>query len=125
MCRDFNARIGSLDELTEFDDVDIFKRQVIDKTINQHGHSFIEFLNEAKFCILNGRFNETENNFTSVSTRDKAIVEYICAPHDVIEKCESFKVRTARSIIEDGILSSLLGESFRPNHSTGSFRHNY
>ena len=73
---DFNARIGSLDDLTDFDDVNIIKRHVIDKTINQHGHSFIEFLKEAKLCILNGRFNETKNNFTPVSTRGKAFVDY-------------------------------------------------
>ena len=91
---------------------------MIDKTINQHGHSFIECLNEAKLCIFNGRFNETENNFTSVSTRGKTVVDYMCVPHDVMEKCVSFKVRTARSIIEDGNLSTLLGErSKAPDHS--------
>ena len=52
MFGDFNARIGSLDDLTDFDDVNILKRHVLDKTINQHGHSFIDFLNEAKLCIL-------------------------------------------------------------------------
>ena len=52
VCGDFNARIGSLDDLTDFDDVNILKRHVLDKTINQHGHSFIDFLNEAKLCIL-------------------------------------------------------------------------
>ena len=52
VCGDFNARIGSLDDLTDFDDVNILKRHVLDKTINQHGHSFIDFLNEAKVCIL-------------------------------------------------------------------------
>ena len=54
-CGDFNARISSLDDLTDFDDVNIIKRHVLDKPINQHGHSFIDFLNEAKLCILNSR----------------------------------------------------------------------
>ena len=80
LCTDMNARIGSLNDIAEFDDVNIAQRHVIDKTINQHGHSFIEFLNEAKMCVLNGRFNETDNNFTSVSTRGKAVVGYICVP---------------------------------------------
>ena len=110
VCGDFNARIGSLDDLTYFDDVNIIKRHVLDKPINQHGHSFIDILNEAKLCILNSRFNETENNFTSVSTPGKAVVDYICVPHDVMKNTVSFKVRTARSIIEDGNLSGLLGE---------------
>ena len=95
VCGDVNARIGSLDDLTDCDDVKIIKRHVLDKTINQHGHSFIDFLNEVKLCILNSRFNETENNFTSVSTPGKAVIDYICVPHDVIENCVSFKVRTA------------------------------
>ena len=43
VCGDFNARIGSLDDLTDFDDANILKRRVLDKTINQHGHSFIDF----------------------------------------------------------------------------------
>ena len=118
VCGDFNARIGSLDDLTDFDDVNIIKRHVLDKPINQHGNSFIDFLNEAKLCILNSRFNETENNFTSVSTQGRAVVDYICVPHHVMENCMSFKVRTARSIIEDGNLSGLLGErSKAPDHS--------
>ena len=75
-------------------------------------------MNEAKLCILNSCFNETENNFTSVSTPGKAVVDFICVPHDVMENCVSFKVRTARSIIEDGNLSGLLGErSKAPDHS--------
>ena len=118
VCGDLNAIIGALDDLSEFDDVNSVNRQVIDKTINQHGHSFIEFLNEAKMCILNGRFNEADNNFTSVSTRGKAVVDYICIPHDTMAQCVNFKVRTARSIIEDGNLFGLLGDrSKAPDHS--------
>ena len=91
---------------------------MIDNTINQHGHLLIEFLNEAKLCVLNGRFDETENNFTSISTRGKAVVDYICVPHDVIKDCMSFKIRTARSIIQDGNLAGLLGERCKaPDHS--------
>ena len=118
VCGDFNARIGDIDELSEFDDIDIVKRHVIDNTVNQHGHSFIEFLNEAKMCILNGRFGEDDNNFTSVSTRGKAAVDYICVPHETMEQCVNFKVRTARSIIGDGNLVGLLGDrSKAPDHS--------
>ena len=69
-------------------------------------------------CILNGRFNEADNNFTSVSTRGKAVVDYICIPHDTMAQCVNFKVRTARSIIEDGNLFGLLGDrSKAPDHS--------
>ena len=56
---DFNSRIGSLSELL-FETDEIAKRIQIDKCINQHGHEFMEFLNESKFCVLNGRFADGE-----------------------------------------------------------------
>ena len=69
-------------------------------------------------CVLNGRINESDNNFTSVSARGNAVVDYICVPHDALEKCEYFKVKTMRSVIEDGKLTCLLGErSKAPDHS--------
>ena len=71
-------------------------------------------------CVLNGCFNESDNNFTSVSTRGKAVADYICVPHDadVLEKCEYYKLKVMRSVIEDGKLTSLLCErSKTPDHS--------
>ena len=54
----------------------------------------------------------------SVSTRGKAIVVYICVPHEVFENCRHFKVRTSRSIIQTGTITHLLGErSKAPDHS--------
>jgi hypothetical protein len=61
---DVNCRIGNLQEV--LNDVDEnTDRTSIGSTINQHGHEFIEFLNEANFCILNGRF--PDDNFTCIS----------------------------------------------------------
>ena len=45
---DFNAGIGSLNVTSEFDNTTIPQRQVIDKTVNQHGHSFLDFLMKPK-----------------------------------------------------------------------------
>ena len=118
LCGDFNARIGSLNDTSEFGNTTIPQRQAIDKTVKQHGHSFLDFLNEAKMCVLNGRFNESDNNFTSVSTHGKAVVDYICVHHDVLQKYEYFKLKAMRSVIEDGKLTYLLGErSKTPDHS--------
>ena len=69
LCGDLNSRIGSLDDTSDFDDINIPCRKIIDKTTNQHGNAFIEFLNEAKMCVLNGRFDNDDDNFTSVSPR--------------------------------------------------------
>ncbi|CAG2201499.1 unnamed protein product [Mytilus edulis] len=63
---DFNSRLGNLKDVsTEFDNVTT--RETIDKTHNQHGQSFSEFLNDSKFCVLNGRSGEQSNKFTSIS----------------------------------------------------------
>ena len=78
---DFNSRIGTLsDTLNEIDD--LCARIPIDKTINQHGHEMIEFLIESKFCVLNGRFAE-KDNFTSISKKRKAVVDYLCVSQDI------------------------------------------
>lgn len=52
------------------------KRQPMDKSINQHGHELLDFLIEARFCVLNGRF--PYENFTYILKKGKAIVAYIC-----------------------------------------------
>ena len=63
---DFNAHIGPMSD-TVYDCDSIPERTIIDKSINQHGHEFIEFLTESKCCVLNGRFDNCDDNFTSVS----------------------------------------------------------
>ena len=116
LCGDLNSRIGSLDDTSDFDDINIPQRTAIDTTTNQHGNSFIEFLNEAKMCVLKGRFDN--DNFTSVSTRGRAVVDYICVPHENFDQCVSFKIMTSRSVVNDGNLTHLPGERSKvPDHS--------
>lgn len=94
------------------------QRIVLDRTINQHGHELIEFLNESKFCCLNGRFDQNLDNYTSISAREKAIVDYICVPQDVLNSCKNFKVITAQSLIDSHGLHYLIGGRSRvPDHS--------
>jgi hypothetical protein len=78
---DFNARIGNLSDILNGLD-SIPERRVLDRNINQHGHDCIEFLNDSKLCVLNGRF--TDENYTSISRKGKAVVDYLCVPHDVL-----------------------------------------
>ncbi|CAG2236293.1 unnamed protein product [Mytilus edulis] len=116
LCGDFNSRIGNLKDYSEFDCIPT--RNVIDKTKNQHGKSFIEFLNESKMCILNGRYDPVHDDFTCVSGRGKSVVDYICVPHDALKLIESFQVITARSIVENFNLFEFLGERSKvPDHS--------
>ena len=73
---DFNSRIGSLSDI--INDIDtIPKRTIIDKSVNQHGHELLDFLNESKCCVLNGRFDSKNDNFTSISRKGKAVVDYM------------------------------------------------
>ncbi|CAC5397946.1 unnamed protein product [Mytilus coruscus] len=112
---DFNSRIGSLSEtLNDIDNLP--KRQPLDKSINQHGHELLDFLNEAKFCLLNGRF--PNDNFTSISKKGKAVVDYICVPQDIYEYLNYFKVLTIQSIVNDNRLLELIGDKSKlPDHS--------
>lgn len=117
---DFNARIGSLSDI--IDDFDgIPPRHVLDKSVNQHGHDMIEFLNDAKFCVLNGRCSSNQcrdNNWTSISRRGRAVVDYICVPHDQFTQCISFKVLSMQTVVDNCRLHGLLGDRSRlPDHS--------
>ena len=114
---DFNVRIGPMSD-TVYDCDSILERTIIDKRINQHGHEFIEFLTESKCCVLNGRCDNCDDNFTSVSRKGKAVVDYICVPHDMLNKYKYFKVITVQSIVDENSLHGLLGERSRlPDHS--------
>lgn len=59
ICGNLNARISNI---LDFDkDLDtIPPRLTIDNVHNQHGSSFLEFLNDCKFCVLNGRFGNNQ-----------------------------------------------------------------
>lgn len=77
MCGDVNARTGSLPDLvTDVDDVS--PRDNIDTVINAHGRSFVEFLQEAKMCVVNGRVTLQHNGMTSIFGRGVAVV--LCRP---------------------------------------------
>ncbi|VDI48001.1 Hypothetical predicted protein, partial [Mytilus galloprovincialis] len=113
---DFNSRIGALSETLCLTD-NVPKRDILDKSINQHGHEFVEFLNEAKFCVLNGRF-ALNDNFTSISRKGKAVVDYICVPHDSFNDFRNFKVLTTQDIVDNNNLQGLIGDKSKlPDHS--------
>ena len=51
---DVNARMGSMQDCVV--DIDTLPtRAIYDMGKNDHGDSFVEFLKESKFCVLNGR----------------------------------------------------------------------
>ena len=65
--------------------------------------TFLEFLNESKFCVLNGRFNE-------LSRKRKSVVDFICIPQDIFNMCRNFSVITVQSSVDAHAMHGLLGE---------------
>lgn len=72
------------------------QRHALDTTKNKHGEALTEFLSNAMCCVLNGRVTPQYDNFTSVSTEAKAVVDYILAPHDCLNMCLEYKLLMTR-----------------------------
>ena len=68
ICGDLNSRIGSKQDYISVID-DVRERKVIDFTVNSHGGTFQEFLIDARYCIVNGRIDADNDNFTFVHSR--------------------------------------------------------
>lgn len=82
-------------------DVDNIKsRDITDYTQNLHKQSFAEFLFDSKFCVLNMRYGEASNKFTSVSVKVKAVVNYVCVPRDQLGNCYNFRIKPCSDVIE-------------------------
>ena len=115
---DLNARIGKWSDIIEDVD-DIPDRKYIDENTNNHGASLIEFLQESRMCVLNGRGNDIENNYTSISiNKGAAVVDYILVPINDFSQFSEFKVQPCMEIIRENKLQSLIGvKSKPPDHS--------
>ena len=104
---DLNARIGKHKDFIE--DLDeIPEREVLDTNNNRHGVEFIEFLHECRFCVLNGRGLGNQNDYTSVSTKGSAVVDYIAVPINDLKLFSNFKVEACADIVDKLNLHSLV-----------------
>ena len=117
LCGDYNARVGrGSDIINDVDDLP--DRKIIDNVKNSHGDVLLEFLKDTQTCILNGRLTADFDNYTSLLTRDKSVVDYIITPHDCFTFCKSVKVDLVNDIIDSYKLTELIGERCRPpDHS--------
>ncbi len=116
-CGDMNARIGKLLDCSPDIDIELPNRIVIDEKDNSHGKGFIEFLIENKICVLNGRFDENKDNFTSTG-RGRSVVDYIFCPHDKFECCSNFTVNTCKDLVGKYGLQALVHDRSKPpDHS--------
>ena len=117
ICGDLNARIGnSVDFIPDIDKVG--HRRCIDNVKNKHGEAFLDFLMESKMIILNGRVTNEHDNYTSVSSRGAAVVDYIFATQNTIDICKKCTVLLVSDVIANYNLSHLLSERCKqPDHS--------
>ena len=95
---DFN-RVGTKTDFLKGID-NITPRNSIDQTVNGHGNVFIEFLLESKLCVLNGRVTPQSDDFTSVITRSKSVVDFIAVLHENIVLYRSLVVNTMSDFLE-------------------------
>ena len=99
ICGDLNSRVGDKDDVIVVSDIDAVETRVpidVHAKPNQHGLEFLEFLNEAKMCMLNGRGDRHKDNFTCIYTHGKSVVDFMCVPHNCLSYCSNFEVNTSR-----------------------------
>ena len=89
ICGDFNSRLGDLVDYIEGVD-DLPQKDILDFSKTAHGQSFCNYLIDSNCCILNGRIDTQKNNYTSISTKGKAVVDYFAIPYTSLQFIESF-----------------------------------
>ena len=71
----------------------------MDKVVNQIGRELIDTLQALDICILNGRFDRSKDNYTSVSSKGLAVVDYILTPYSTLTSFKNFQVHDILEII--------------------------
>jgi hypothetical protein len=99
ICGDFNSRVGDLHDF-DADLDDVCERNVTDFKVNAYGRLFIDLLISSSCCMLNGR-NYTHNDYTSVSSKGKAVVDYCFTSHENLSMLEKFNVINAKDVFEE------------------------
>ena len=121
VCGDFNSRIGELsDTILNIDSLP--PRVVLDKVVNHHGKSLIEFLQESKFCIMNGRVDKDKDAYTCCTARGMSVVDYYLVPQDLLPVCKNFSVKSMVTFLGDHGLQPLLSKRCKmPDHALVCF----
>lgn len=113
-CGDINARIGSKPDIV-IKGEPLQMRQTIDVKVNSHGLAFLEFLNDACCCVLNGRLCPAE--FTFHSSRGMSEVDFMFVPIDVVRNVLSMKIITCEQIVNElGIVHEVNENAKLPDH---------
>jgi hypothetical protein len=102
ICGDFNSRIADKDDFVPGID-NVLHRTAVDvhSNVNKHGECLLEFLNDTKMCIVNGRITPQYDNCTCVKAQGKSVVDYFIVPYDVLNNCIELKVHTMQCLIDE------------------------
>ena len=68
-------------------------------------------------CMLNGRFDNDQDNFTSVSTKASAVVDYCIVTHSNFSQFSDFRVTSTNDLINSIPALCRLTSSGIPDHS--------
>ena len=98
---DFNIRVGEQDDHIVGVDK-IAPRDRVDYKTSQYSDVFLDFLLSANLCILNG-LNFTENNFTSISQRGCAVVDYCIVQYEELDRFSDSSVERATKLISEAV----------------------
>lgn len=113
-CGDVNARIGSRPDVV-FKNNTLQVRQTIDVKVNAHGLAFLDFLNDACCCVVNGRLCPAE--FTFQSSRGMSEVDYVFVPIDVLNNISDMKIIPCTKIATDlGCIDEVTDVARLPDH---------
>ena len=110
---DLNARISSKPDTIDIVDL-IPDRETIDESFNKHGEAFLEFLLESRMIVTVGRV-PGNLDFSSVSGRGKALVDWFAVPQENLDKCVSCDVIPLNEIIVKGDFQSLISNNCKPS----------
>ena len=107
---DYNGRIGdAIDYIPDVDDIQ--PRTPLDHTSNAHGECLINFLKDTGYAVINSRVTSEFDNFTSISTKGTAVVDYICCRNENMSNVLECKVLSMNDVLNE-VRSSL--PAFQP-----------
>ena len=118
ICGDFNSRISDTPDYIEGVDI-VPVRDVIDFKRNAYGTKMIDFLLSSNCCVLNGRPGVCiQNDFTSISTKGLAVVDYCAVPHESLHRFSEFRVQKSSELFNSaGCVSVIDPSQCMPDHS--------
>ena len=98
LCGDFKVRTGSLVD-TAAEDSDVLPRISLDKERNNTGEKLVEFVKDMNLALVNGRLPPDFDDFTSISSRGRSIVDYFITEQISLSNISNFCVHTVTNLL--------------------------